>query len=548
MRCASWRPSVSPSPLGGPPRHGGGSGGRPRLDVWSSRLTGCPDSSNPLTSRPPFRPRETMDQAPDNAPSAADASPVTPMMGQYLEIKSVNPGYLLFYRMGDFYEMFFEDAEIASAGARHRAHQARQAPGPGHPDVRRADPRGAGLSQEADRARPSRRHLRAGRGPGRGEEARRQVAGEARRGAARHPRHHHRGRPAAAARLQLPRRARHGAARRDRFRPRLGRCLDRRDGGARPRRRRPRRRTGAHRSGRAAAHRGDAGGARRSTRSACPKPTLVSPDPARFDSELAAERIARGLSRRRGRSDRLLARRPRRARGALRLCRATARRACRSRCGRPPTERLSAHMAIDAATRASLELLETQRGAEKGSLRHEIDLCVTPPGSRLLARRLAAPLRDAAAINARLDAVEALLGRWRCSTQRLRAGAEVGPRPHPRPDPAGARPRRPARPPRHRRGHRRRHRARGKARHAAAAAGRAAARIGAAPRRGAGRARRRTRRGDRRRAAAAGPRWRLRPQGLRRRARCRARAGLRDPRRGRGAAGAADRARPTSSR
>ncbi len=46
-------------------------------------------------------------------------------------------------------------------------------------------------------------------------------------------------------------------------------------------------------------------------------------------------------------------------------------------------------MAIDAATRVSLELLETQRGQEKGSLRHEIDLAVTPPGSRLLARRLA---------------------------------------------------------------------------------------------------------------------------------------------------------------
>jgi DNA mismatch repair protein MutS len=39
---------------------------------------------------------------------------ITPMMAQYLEIKAVNPGYLLFYRMGDFYEMFFEDAEIAS--------------------------------------------------------------------------------------------------------------------------------------------------------------------------------------------------------------------------------------------------------------------------------------------------------------------------------------------------------------------------------------------------------------------------------------------------
>jgi DNA mismatch repair protein MutS len=39
---------------------------------------------------------------------------VTPMMEQYLEIKAANPGVLLFYRMGDFYELFFEDAEIAS--------------------------------------------------------------------------------------------------------------------------------------------------------------------------------------------------------------------------------------------------------------------------------------------------------------------------------------------------------------------------------------------------------------------------------------------------
>jgi len=38
----------------------------------------------------------------------------TPMMQQYIEIKSVNPGSLLFYRMGDFYELFFEDAEIAA--------------------------------------------------------------------------------------------------------------------------------------------------------------------------------------------------------------------------------------------------------------------------------------------------------------------------------------------------------------------------------------------------------------------------------------------------
>ncbi len=42
------------------------------------------------------------------------AEPSTPMMAQYLEIKAANPDCLLFYRMGDFYEMFFADAETAS--------------------------------------------------------------------------------------------------------------------------------------------------------------------------------------------------------------------------------------------------------------------------------------------------------------------------------------------------------------------------------------------------------------------------------------------------
>src|SRR6202034_799768 len=39
---------------------------------------------------------------------------VTPRMKQYIEIKAANPDCLLFYRMGDFYELFFDDAETAS--------------------------------------------------------------------------------------------------------------------------------------------------------------------------------------------------------------------------------------------------------------------------------------------------------------------------------------------------------------------------------------------------------------------------------------------------
>ncbi|NGX95409.1 MAG: DNA mismatch repair protein MutS, partial [Candidatus Afipia apatlaquensis] len=61
----------------------------------------------------------TIHSTPPASPNAETASPeaagrVTPMMEQYLEIKAANPGLLLFYRMGDFYELFFEDAETAS--------------------------------------------------------------------------------------------------------------------------------------------------------------------------------------------------------------------------------------------------------------------------------------------------------------------------------------------------------------------------------------------------------------------------------------------------
>jgi DNA mismatch repair protein MutS len=49
----------------------------------------------------------------DQTSPAVDAR-MTPMMAQYFEVKSANPGSLLFYRMGDFYELFFDDAVEAS--------------------------------------------------------------------------------------------------------------------------------------------------------------------------------------------------------------------------------------------------------------------------------------------------------------------------------------------------------------------------------------------------------------------------------------------------
>ena len=104
------------------------------------------DAARPLPTEPPDAAREAasggtatktievIDQATANAPDdGGRAAPkaiddvgrltpkavdeigrVTPMMEQYIEIKTANPDCLLFYRMGDFYELFFEDAEVAS--------------------------------------------------------------------------------------------------------------------------------------------------------------------------------------------------------------------------------------------------------------------------------------------------------------------------------------------------------------------------------------------------------------------------------------------------
>ncbi len=65
----------------------------------------------------------------------------------------------------------------------------------------------------------------------------------------------------------------------------------------------------------------------------------------------------------------------------------------------------SQFMQLDAATRRNLELTHTLAGERKGSLLSVLDMAVTAAGGRLLANRLAQPLADAALINERLDAV-----------------------------------------------------------------------------------------------------------------------------------------------
>jgi DNA mismatch repair protein MutS len=76
----------------------------------------------------------------------------------------------------------------------------------------------------------------------------------------------------------------------------------------------------------------------------------------------------------------------------------------------PPTrEAAGAVLTIDAATRANLELMRTLAGERRGSLMASIDRTVSASGARLLAQRLAAPLTDPAAIGRRLDAVQAFV-------------------------------------------------------------------------------------------------------------------------------------------
>ncbi|HSU65716.1 MAG TPA: DNA mismatch repair protein MutS, partial [Tepidisphaeraceae bacterium] len=63
------------------------------------------DSSLPTTAEPT---RESPKRAGD------DKSQLSPAMRQYQQFKAQHPGYVLFFRMGDFYEMFWEDAKLAS--------------------------------------------------------------------------------------------------------------------------------------------------------------------------------------------------------------------------------------------------------------------------------------------------------------------------------------------------------------------------------------------------------------------------------------------------
>ena len=73
----------------------------------------------------------------------------------------------------------------------------------------------------------------------------------------------------------------------------------------------------------------------------------------------------------------------------------------------PPVARAGdAHLTMDEATRASLEILVSSQGSRRGSLIEAVDRCVTGAGARQLADDLSAPLTDATQIEARLAIVQ----------------------------------------------------------------------------------------------------------------------------------------------
>ncbi len=60
------------------------------------------------------RHRENVMNQPSDAPTNPAPHNLTPVMERYLEVKRQNPGSILLFRMGDFYELFFEDAQVAA--------------------------------------------------------------------------------------------------------------------------------------------------------------------------------------------------------------------------------------------------------------------------------------------------------------------------------------------------------------------------------------------------------------------------------------------------
>jgi DNA mismatch repair protein MutS len=343
-------------------------------------------------------------------PIAADeVGRVTPMMEQYIEIKAANPDCLLFYRMGDFYELFFADAEVASRAlgivlTKRGRHLGRDIPMCGVP-VERSEEylhrlialghRVAVCEQLED---PAEAKKRGGKSVVRRDVVRLVTAGTLTEDTLLDARRNNyllaiaRARPSSAdgagvfalAFLDMST---------GEFR--VTEC-DQAALGAEIARLEP----GEVIVSDALYGDGELASYWRSLPAVMPLARDV------FDGATAERRLAN-----------YFAVQTTEAFGTFSRLELTAAAACvtyveRTQLGRKPPlsppgrEAPGATLLIDAATRANLELVRTLAGERRGSLLAAIDRTVTAAGSRLLAQRLSAPLTDPAAIARRHDAVE----------------------------------------------------------------------------------------------------------------------------------------------
>jgi DNA mismatch repair protein MutS len=332
----------------------------------------------------------------------------TPVMEQFLEIKAANPDCLLFYRMGDFYELFFEDAEIAARAlgivlTKRGKHQGRDIPMCGVPVIRSDEylhrlialgHRVAVCEQMED---PAAARKRGSKSVVRRDVVRLVTPGTLTEDTLLDAQRNNYLLALARARVS-------SADNEDRF------ALAWIDIS-----------TGEFRIAEC-----DKGGLAAELARLEPSEIIVSdalysnPDLAPllrslpavtpltrdvFDGATAERRLAA-----------YFAVATSEAFGALSRLELTAAAACityveRTQLGqRPPLsppvrESEGATLAIDQATRGNLELIRTLSGERSGSLLSAIDRTVTAAGSRLMAQRLAAPLTDPTAIALRLDAV-----------------------------------------------------------------------------------------------------------------------------------------------
>ena len=351
---------------------------------------------------------EASRSAPPEPGASADNGRITPMMEQYVEIKAANPDCLLFYRMGDFYELFFNDAEVASRAlgivlTKRGKHLGKDIPMCGVP-IERADEylhkliahghRVAVCEQLED---PAEAKKRGAKSVVRRDVVRLVTPGTLTEDSLLDAKRNNYLLAIARARASVGGASRFGLAFLDMSTGefRLTECDNI-----------------AAELARLEPGEIIVSDALYDDPEFAPLLRALPVSPVGrdvFDGATAERRLAS-----------FFAVATTQAFGALSRLELAAAAACvtyveRTQFGkRPPLsppvrEAAGATLAIDAATRANLELMRTLAGEQRGSVLAAIDRTVTAAGFRLLAARLAAPLTDPAAIARRLDAIDTML-------------------------------------------------------------------------------------------------------------------------------------------